>query len=288
MVRLRSLLRPLLAGALALAVSALAAATGARVALVVCAPGFPGNTEQAKPTMDALAGEITRAASLPGGGAMEAAYYETEEGGIARLGRGDAGLALVPLPFYLRHARDLALAPKLQVVQEKGATQVWSLVAKKGSIPRAAALARWEVTGVPGYAPAFVSAVALGGWGSLPADAKITFTPRPLSALRRAAAGEKVAVLLDGEQTDALASLPFAADLEVVARSNSLPGTLLCSVGDRVAGADLSKLLAALAGLSGSPSGVAVLKELRMKGFEPADAAALDALLKTFTAPAGR
>jgi len=258
------------------------------VALVVCAPGFPGNTEQAKPTMDALAAEITKAAALPAGGAMEAVYYETEEGGMARLGRPDAGLALVPLPFYLRHAHDLSLSPKLQVVQEKGSTQVWSLVAKKGSIASPAALAGWEITGVPGYAPAFVSAVALGGWGALPQSAKITFTPRPLSALRQAAAGEKVAVLLDGEQTDALGSLPFAGDLEVVARSKPLPGTILCSVGDRVAAAELSKLLTALEGLPKSPSGVAVLKELRMKRFEPADAAALDALVKTFTAASSR
>jgi len=269
------------AGAALLSGAALpsAAAAAARKTLVVCAPGFPGNTEQAKPSMEAFAKEAASAAGWPAG-SLEAIYYETEQGGLARLAGGDAALALVPLPFFIKHARELALTPKLQVVQEKGSTEIWSLVAKKGAIALPSSLKGWEVTGSPGYAPTFIRSLVLAQWGELPPEASITFTPRAVSALRRAAAGEKVAVILDGEQTAALKELPFAADLEVVVRSKELPGTILCTVSSRVDEDAGEKLVSALLGLQKSAQGVEVLKTLRMTRFERVDEAAIAALLK--------
>jgi hypothetical protein len=236
--------------------------------------------------MDAFAKGIEGAAGWSSG-ALEATYYETEDGGLKRLAESDAAFALVPLPFFLKHAKALALAPKLAVVEAQGPTQIWSLVAKKGSVTKPASLDGWEVTGTPGYAPAFVRRLALGGWGDLPAGVKITPTARSLSALRRAAAGEKVAVLLDTEGTSALASLPFASDLEVVTRSKPLPGTLLCRVGDRVDDAAAEKLSSGLLHLHEKPEGAELLKSLRMTRFERADAAAIAALRKAVEEPSG-
>ena len=230
--------------------------------------------------MEAFAKGAGRAAGWSEG-ALEAIYYETEQGGLTRLAESDAALALVPLPFFLKHEKEQALTPKLAVVEAHGSTEIWSLVAKKGAVTAAASLSGWEVTGTPGYAPLFVRRVALGGWGELPADATITFTARSLSALRRAAAGEKVAVVLDGEQASALAALPFASDLEVVTRSRPLPGTLLCSVGDRMENAAVEKLASGLLHLHETPEGADLLKSLRMTGFERADAAAVAALRKS-------
>ena len=55
-----------------------------------------------------------------------------------------------------------------------------------------------------------------------------------LSALRRVVKGEDVAVLLDGAQGDALPTLPFAAELEVLARSEPLPAAVVATVGRRL------------------------------------------------------
>src|SRR5437867_12077892 len=68
--------------------------------IVLCAPGYPGNTLQAQPTMDLFARYVEKAAGLAGG-SLGAAYYETEKGGLDRLAAEDSALALVPLPFYL-------------------------------------------------------------------------------------------------------------------------------------------------------------------------------------------
>src|SRR5262245_47968634 len=66
----------------------------AKWTLVVCAPGYPGTTGQAQPTMDALAAAVGRAAGLEEG-TLGAVYHESLAGGLARLEQKDAAFALV-------------------------------------------------------------------------------------------------------------------------------------------------------------------------------------------------
>jgi tetratricopeptide (TPR) repeat protein len=197
---------------LALLAAAPAPASGAdapRTAIVAAAPGYPGTRAEAQPFMDALAAALQRIAGLPEG-ALAASYEPTEKGGLTRIAQQETGVALVPLPFFLRHAAALELSPRLQVeMKAGGATEVWTLVAKKGFVTAPASLADSTVVSLAGYAPAFVRG-ALGAWGRIPESAAISASSQVLSALRKAASGEKVAVLLDGSQAAALSTLPFA------------------------------------------------------------------------------
>jgi len=142
----------------------------------------------------------------------------------------------------------------------------------------------WEITGTAGYAPEFVRGPILGGWGALPATARVTYTANVLSALRRAAAGESVAVVLDRSQAKTMESLPFAADLEVVARSEPMPGTILCSVGSRLPPKQGDALLHGLSILHTRPDSAELLKTMRLVRFEPVDRAALDAARRSYVA----
>jgi len=242
--------------------------------LVVCAPGYPGTTAEAQPTMDRFAAAAAEAAGWRPGD-LAAVYHETLKGGVDRLGAAEAGLALVTLPFYLEERARLRLAPRLQVAIEPGGAETWSLVAKKGLLGSAAALDGWEVLGSAGYSPAFVRGTILGGWGAVPKSARIAFAPAALSALRRAASGEKTAVILDAAGAAALPTLPFASDLEVVARSAALPASLLCTVGDRLPPRDADRLIEGLKRLHRAPAGAAILESMRMQRFEPVDEASL-------------
>jgi len=264
----------LAAGASALAVAA------SSWWLVVCSPGSPGTTQQAQPTMDLFAQEVSRAAGRPAD-SFGAVYHETTEAGLARLAKDDAAMAMVPLPFLLRYGKEASLQPKLEAVPGTGEPEIWSLVAKKGQVTGASSLAGWEVTGTPGYAEGFVRGTVLGGWGSLPPDAKVTFNARPLGALRRAATGENVAVLLDREQTTALASLPFASDLEVVTKSKPLPSGFLCLVDSRLPAPEADKLIKALLHLHQTDSGREILKTMKMTRFKDLDQPALDAIRRS-------
>ena len=231
--------------------------------LVVCAPHQPGTTTDAQPTMDALAAAAARAAGWPTD-SLAAEYQPTEEGGLARLGRPDAALALVTEPFFVEHAVALKLKPLLQAMPAgAGEGEVWSLVARKGKVTGPASLAGWELHGSAAYAPRFVRETALGAWGTLPDTVRLVPTAQVLSALRKAAAGEKVAVLLDGTQAAALQTLPFAGDLEVVARSVRLPTAVLCGVAGRALPGPLDPLTAGMRALD-----PALLARLRLSRFQ--------------------
>jgi hypothetical protein len=265
----------LLAGVLMLA------ATTAPRTVVICAPGYPGETETAQPTMDAFARAAADAADWPAG-SLRAVYHQTEQGGLDRIARDDVALAIVPLPFLLRAGDRLDLEPVLLAETASGMEQVWSLAARRGAVASASALDGWEITGRPGYAPAFVRGPILGEWGSLPDSVTITATSGVLRALRRAAAGDEIAVLLDAGETKALASLPFAKELEVVARSRPLPGVVLCSVGDRLPESEAVTLFRGLLRLHQSAAGVEALQGMRMKRFRKLDQAALDAARRSY------
>jgi hypothetical protein len=256
------------------------------VAFVAVAPGYPGTTAEAQASMDAFAAALAVQAGWPPGSVV-AAYYEKEGPGLERLARPDAGLAMVALPLFLQQADALKLEPRLVAAQKgAGPTEVWALVAKKGRLTSPAALAGWQVNSIAGYAPAFVKGPALGGWGPIPASVKIVQNSQVLSSLRKATAGEDVAVLLDGTQAAALPTLPFAGELEVVARSAPLPSGVLVTVGKRLTPDRWKALDAALRKLGDTPEGKGALEAIRLQGFFPLDASTMAAARKAYGAAA--
>ena len=243
--------------------------------LVVCAPGYPGSTAEAQPAMDALA-----AATAAGAGwkpaDLRAIYFENEEAGLERLAASDAAVALAPLPFWLQHRESLRLVPHLQAVEQGGeAAEPWTLVAPAGLVSGPSSLAAFELVTICGYAPRFVRGPALAGWGQLPSEVRITASNNVLSALRRASAGAKVAVLLDRTSSAALPTLPFASKLQVVTRSAPLPVAVLSAVGNRLPASRLKALLKGLLSLDAAPAGREALAGVRLARLVAADQAAL-------------
>src|SRR5256712_3388474 len=109
---------------------ALAAAT-----LVVCAPGYPGSTEEAQPAMDALARSLAKAAQLAEG-SLAALYEETEPGCMRRLAQEESSLLLATLPFFLVHEQDLRLVAHLSAMpQGSEPLEPWTLVTGKDPPP---------------------------------------------------------------------------------------------------------------------------------------------------------
>lgn len=249
--------------------------------VVVCAPGYPGTTAEAQPTMDAFASAVENRAGWPAG-TVAAIYDETEEAGVARI--GNAGVAIVPLPFFVKHGEALGLLPRLQAVPiEEGAAEPWTLVAKTGRATKPSDLAGWEIVSLAAYSPAFVRGTALAGFGALPENVTLTPSGQVLSALRKAATGKDVAVLLDAAQAKALPSLPFAKELEVVHRSKPVPTSVVALVGTRLPKEKADALLRALLDLGKSPEGAAALEGMRLTAFVPADAAAIERARKGAT-----
>jgi hypothetical protein len=270
-----------------LGLSSVPAIPGETWTLAVFAPGYPSTTSEAQPTMDELAGCLARGAGWPGG-RVKAVYHPTLDGGLASFADEATALALVPLPLYLEYRERFRLEPLLWVDPETGQDEVWSLVAAPGAITAPRDLDGWELVGMPGYSERFVRRVVLSGWGVLPESVRIGFSPRVLSALRRAAEGEKVAALLDRAQASSLASLPFGERLAVVARSPELPWSLLCRVGERLGAEPTREITAAFLGLGRSQGESELLSTMRLRGARHLDPAELTPFEKAFDAGPAR
>ena len=234
--------------------------------LVFCAPGYPGGAGDAQPLVDQFASAAVSAAGWPAG-SLAAVYDPTEDGGLAKLNGSDAALAFIPYPFFVEHAAQLHLTPLVQAdMAEIGPQQRWSLVAKSGRVTDPRSMAGYTILSVAGYAPGFIRHSALAGW-ALPPDVKIEATGQVLSALRRVAAGESVAVLLDQTEAAALPTLPFAADLKVVTQSPELPVAIVAVVAARVTAARARSMQTALLKMGRGSSGADSLAPLRLRGF---------------------
>lgn len=234
--------------------------------LVFCAPGYPGGAGDAQPLLDQFASVALADSGWPAG-SLAAVYDPTEQGGLAKLSSADAVLAFVPYPFYVEHAAELHLAPLVQAdMTDIGVQQRWTLVAKAGRVTSPASMAGYTVLSTAGYAPDFVRRSALEGW-ALPADVKVESTGQILSALRRAAGGEAVAVLLDQTQAAALPTLPFASDLQVLTQSPPLPVALIAVVDSRVTAARARALQQGLIKMAQTAGSTEALTALRLRGF---------------------
>ena len=244
--------------------SSLIAATASL--LVFCAPGYPGTSGDAQPLVGEFAATLAAAAAWPAG-SLTAVYDASEQGDLQRLAAPDAALAFVPYPFFVQHGAALHLLPLAQAdVPPGGVQQHWTLVMKSGHPAPPAGLAGMTIISTAGYAQDFVRDV-LHTLGPLPAATPIAATGQVLSALRRAASGEPVAVLLDQEQTAALGSLPFAANLQSVGTTAAVPVALIVVVDGRVPKPRADALQQALLQLAARPEGAAALSKLRLKGF---------------------
>lgn len=234
--------------------------------LVFCAPGYPGGAGDAQPLLDQFASSAVTTSGWPAG-SLVAVYDPTEEGGLAKLRSSDAVLAFVPYPFFVEHAAELHLTPLVQAdVADIGPQQRWTLVAKSGRVTDSKSMAGYTILSVAGYAPDFVRHSALEGW-TLPPDVKIEATGQILGALRRVAAGEPVAALLDQTQAAALPTLPFAAELKAVMQSPELPVAIIAVVDSRVTAARARALQAGLLKMGRASGSADALGPLRLHGF---------------------
>ena len=240
------------------------------VTLVVCAPGSPGSTAEAQPSMDALSAALARSAHVPPD-SLGAVYEETEQGGLRRLAQKDAGLLLATLPFFLAHEKELRLVPRLSAMPQAGQPlERWSLVTEKGHPP---SLEGYTVLSTAGYSKRFVRAMA----PKLPRTVEIEPLAAVLSALRKAADGEKVAVLLDGAQSASMSTLPFASSLSVLDQSPPVPVALVATVSKRIDEERWKDLEAAFLRLAEDKTARTALDGVRMAGFVPIDETALSA-----------
>src|SRR5437868_14961119 len=147
---------------------------------------------------------------------------------MRRLAQPESSLLLATLPFYLVHEQEVRLVARLSAMPQGSETlERWTLVTGKDHPP---SLEGYTVESSAGYSKRFVRAMAPQLLGRV----EIQQTSAVLSALKRAANGEKVAVLLDGSPAAALAEPPFARSLAGLQTSPPEPAPPGATVRQRI------------------------------------------------------
>ena len=118
-------------------------------------------------------------------------------------------------------------------------------------------------------------------------DAEVPFelqpTARPLSAVRKASQGEKMAVLLDEAQRIALGSLPAGVELSLLAESPWMPAGILVA-SPAVAPADAEAVREALQRAAADPAAQEILTTMKIRRFEPPAPEVLSSLERSYDA----
>ena len=261
--RIRTLLPILALALLASILPPRAAAAEKGREILFWSPFSAGTTEQAAATMDAFARYVEKGAGWPAGSAA-AGYDNTVEGGRQAVDAAPPGFLIVPVPIFLRYHDTYRWQPLRFVVTDSGDAQRYSVFGPPGS--SLASLAGAPLEGETAYDPAFVAGVVLGkGAGEI--ELQLRATARTLSAVRRAAKGEPVAVLLDEEQRKALDTLPQGTGLQMLAESIWMPAGILVA-GPAAAPADVKALLKALDKPPKDAAAADLLKTMRIRRFE--------------------
>lgn len=289
MPRMRPRFR-LICAFLALTVLSLAAGVEPRAAaaekgrdILFWAPYAAGSAEQAAATMEAFARYVEAGAGWPAGSAA-AGYVNSVEEGRQAIEAAPPGFLIVPVPIFLRYHGAFRWQPLRFVVTDSGDAQRYSVFGPPGS--SLASLAGAPLEGETAYEPAFVAGVVFGK-GADEIKLQLRATTRTLSAVRRAAKGEPVAVLLDEEQRKALATLPQGTTLQMLAESAWMPAGILVA-GPATAPADVTALLKALDKAARDPAAEELLKTMKIRRFEKVQADLLASLERKFSAADAR
>ena len=232
------------------------------IRIVVCHPGSPGTTEQAKKTMQAFARCIEIDGGLPEG-TIRCVFFPEAEQALDYIRKENPPLGIVSLSFYLRYREKLQLDPFLQVVRRGKSTQTFHILAKKGRHPNLESLEGVKIVSNHLFDPAFLHRVILGGKGKH--ALQVEETRKPLRAIRKTAREGEAAVLLDDEQLETLGKMKGLLDeLEEIFRSEKLPTEPVVAMGPERKDPSIAKARAALERLSETKRGAEICAEFRI------------------------
>lgn len=249
--------------------AARAAQKASPLALAIVNPGGPGGGAEGDKLAGELASHLADAAGLAGD-PITAAYFTQSAPAVTYLAKHKDAFVLGSLGFFLAQRRTAKLLPLARLVGQAGSDELYSVVVRKGRYRNLDELRGKTLVGsVLADDPRFVDRFAFGG--KLVASEHFRCEPseRPLSALRKLAADEVDAVLLNRSQRAALERMPLSEKLEVIHASAPVPTVGLMMTATPRTRRLRERIVQAVTRLCGTEKGAPVCQTYGITGFEP-------------------
>jgi ABC transporter, phosphonate, periplasmic substrate-binding protein len=190
--------------------------------VVVCYPGGPVSEEDANKAMSAMLGVVERVGGWPSQ-TFSSAFSSDVEGCKTLLKEKKPSFAITSLGIFLDQRQNLHLEPVVQPKMRGGSTEQFHLVAVKGRFASLEDLKGKLVGGTVFEESDFIRRVVFAGKLDPEKDFSLKPSKQAIRALRALDKGELDAILLNGQQFAALASLPLTHELDSVFTSAPIP-----------------------------------------------------------------
>ncbi|WP_320170611.1 PhnD/SsuA/transferrin family substrate-binding protein [Maridesulfovibrio sp.] len=232
-----------------------------RFDFAVIQPGQPGNTAEAQPVMDELAGYMSKKLGVP----VKGVYYNDLQAALSGLSADKPAWGITDLTFFMSFSSKFNMVPVASTMPQGQSKDVWRLLVPADG-PDSVRDIKGTVYGSMLYTPES-TAILFGGKEKT--SFSIEGTHNALRVLRKVNKGRAVGVCLDGAQYSVVEGSDRYGNTKVVYTSGKLPTSPVVWF-DKVDD-DALRLQAVLLDMAKDPSAAGLLKLLQTTGFGPAD-----------------
>lgn len=263
----------------------------APMTVLICYAGGAVQSQDA----EAATASMLRVVEESGGwsqGAMTGVFIsEVRECGM-RLDEQKPPFAITSLGTFLAYREKLSLIPLAQPVIDGSSTERYRIMVRKSTYTSLEALKGKTLGGVLVDETEFLKRVVLRGAVDPESFFTLKRSQRVLHCLRSVAKGELDAVIVNSQQYRALASLPFAGDLEAVFTSEEIPLVGIVANGKMTTADERSRFARALSQVCSHQEGKKLCELFGVENFVPVDSKAFQNVIDLWQAgggkPAGR
>lgn len=252
--------------------SGLAASVPAPV--VVCYPGGPVSEDDANKAMSAMLNVVEKVGGWPTQ-SFSSAFSSDVEGCKILLKEKKPAFAITSLGIFLDQRQSLHLEPVVQPKMRGGSTEEFHLVAVKGHFGSLNDVKGKQVGGTVFEEAEFIRRIVFAGKLDPQKDFSLKPSKQAIRALRALDKGELDAVLLNGQQFAALASLPLTHELESVFTSAPIPLMGLVANQEASSPEERNRFAKALSDMCSDPDGKKLCEIFAIDAFVPASQAAI-------------
>lgn len=253
--------------ALAMPMIAVALAAAGPRELLLCVTGFPGSTEQARPTVEGFLGALADKLGW-GEGSISGDYYPDPADGLEQIRARRPGYAAMSLDLYLAHGDSLEAEVLARAILHGREKQRYHVVVAREGGPAGVE----SLEGIV-YVPfresvRFLGNLVLDGNRSLAESLDLRYDTNALAALRKVARGQAAAAIVEEEIVERFDEIREKDKLRVLTTGPWLPGPPVVALPGSPP-ADRAAMREALGGLC-SGGGAETCRSIRVDRFAAA------------------
>jgi ABC-type phosphate/phosphonate transport system substrate-binding protein len=244
--------------------------SAASVTVVICYPGGSVQSQDA----EAATASMLRVVEESGGwspGSMTGHFIASSRECGKRLDEQKPPFAITTLGTFLTYREKLGLIPLAQPVIDGSSAERYRIMVRTGTYPSLEALKGKTIAGALVEEPQLLKRVVLRGSVDPESFFTLKGSPGVLRCLRKLAQGELEGVIVNSQQYRALASLPFAGELEVAFTSEEIPLAGIVANGKLTTADERSRFTRALSRVCSHQEGKKLCELFGVESFVPAD-----------------